>query len=95
MHHEGENLELGSLPRVFAICYRILDRSCKDAATRCLVPIGVEHNDQCHDRWLTEAINNIIGASLLILNVQMELLQIGGPFLMVIVLQLPLCLYEL
>ncbi len=59
------------------------------------MPTGVEHSDQHHDRWLAEAINNIIGASLLILYVQMELLQIGGPFLMAIVLQLPLCLYEL
>ena len=53
---------------------------------RCLVHTGVEHNDQRHDRWSTEAINDIIGVALLILNVQMELLQIGGSFLMVIVL---------
>lgn len=57
--------------------------------------IGVEHNDQRHVRWSDEVIHNIIGATILILNVQMELLQIGGPFLMAIVLQLPLCLHEL
>ena len=60
-----------------------------------LVPTRVEHSDQRHDRWSAEAINDIIGASFLILNVQMELLQVGGPFLMAIVLQIPLCLYKL
>jgi hypothetical protein len=59
------------------------------------VPTGVEHSDQCHDWWSAEAVCNIIGVSLLVLNVQMELLQVCGPFLMVIILQLPLCLYEL
>ena len=59
------------------------------------MPTGVEHSDQCHDWWSAEAINKIIGVALLILNFQMELLQIGGPFFMVIVLQLPLYMYEL
>ena len=59
------------------------------------MPIRVEHSDQRHDQWLADTVNNIIGASLLILNVQMELLQIGGPFLTVIVLQFRFCLYEL
>lgn len=40
-------------------------------------------------------MSDVIGASLLILNAKMELLQIGGPFMMAVVLQLPLCLYEL
>ena len=62
---------------------------------RYLVPIGVKHSDQRHDRWLIEAMSDIIGASLLIINVQMELLQIGGPFFMAIKLQLPLCMYDL
>ena len=60
-----------------------------------LVPIRVEHSDQHHDWWFAEAFCNIIGVTLLVLNVQMELLQVCGPFLMEIVLQLPLCLYEL
>jgi hypothetical protein len=55
----------------------------------------VEHDGYRHDRWSTEAICNIIGATLLVLDVQKKLLQICGPLLMVIVLQLPLCLYEL
>jgi len=59
------------------------------------MPIRVEHSDQSHEWWSTEAINAFIGASLLILNVQMEMLQIGGVFLMEIILQLPLCMYEL
>lgn len=37
----------------------------------------------------------MIGVSLLVLNVQMDLLQVYGPFLMTIILQPPLCLYEL
>jgi len=37
----------------------------------------------------------MIGASLLILDVQMELLQICGKFMMAIILQLSLCMYEL
>ena len=60
-----------------------------------LVPIRVEHSDQCHHWWSIEATCNIMGAAILVLNVQMEMLQICGPFLMVIVLQISLCLYEL
>ena len=55
----------------------------------------IERSDQRHDRWSDEEINYIIGVALLILNVQMEILQISGPFLMAIILQLPLCLHEL
>ena len=39
-----------------------------------LVPIRVEHGGYRHDRWSAEAVFNIIGASLLILDVQMKLL---------------------
>lgn len=59
------------------------------------MPTGVDQSDQHHDPWAAEAINDIIGVSLLILNVQMELLQVCERFLMAIVLQLSLCLYEL
>ncbi len=48
-----------------------------------------------HDQWSAEAVYNIIGATLLVLNFQMELLQVCGTFLMAVILQLPLCLYEL
>ena len=37
----------------------------------------------------------MIGDTCLILDVQMEILQVGGPLLMVVVLQFPMCLYEL
>jgi hypothetical protein len=59
------------------------------------MPTRFENGGYRHDWWSTEEFYNIIGASLLILDVQMKLLQIYGPLLMVIVLQLPLCLYEL
>jgi len=44
---------------------------------------------------MAEANYNIICASLLILDIQMEFLQVCGPLLMAIILQLPLRLYEL
>ena len=62
---------------------------------RSLMPTRVENCGYGHDRWSAEAICNIIGATFLVLDVQMKLLQICGPLLMEIVLQLPLCLYEL
>ena len=62
---------------------------------RSLVPTRVEHGGERHDWWSAEVVCNIIGATLLVLDVQMKLLQICGPLLMVIILQLPLCLYEL
>ena len=62
---------------------------------RSLVPTRVEHGGERHDRWSDEEVCNIIGATLLVLDVQMKLLQICGPLLMAIILQLPLCLYEL
>ena len=41
---------------------------------RSLVPTRVEHGGYRHDRWPAEAVCNIIGASLLVLDVQMKLL---------------------
>ena len=60
-----------------------------------LVPTRVENCGYGHDRWSTEVVGNIIGATLLVPDVQMKLLQICEPLLMAIVLQIPLCLYEL
>jgi hypothetical protein len=37
----------------------------------------------------------MVGASLLVLDVQMELLQVRGPLLMVVIMYLSLCLHEL
>ena len=42
-----------------------------------------------------DTVSETIGDTCLILDVDMELLQVGGPLLMVIILQLPLCIYEL
>jgi len=59
------------------------------------VPTRVEHGVYRHDQWSTEVVCNIIGATLLVLDVQMKLFHICGPLMMAVVLQLPLCLYEL
>jgi hypothetical protein len=60
-----------------------------------LVAIRIENNGECHDWGLVEEINESVGTSFFILNVEVELLQIGGPLLMVVILQFSLCLYEL
>jgi hypothetical protein len=44
---------------------------------------------------LVEAINDSVGTSYFILDVEVELLQIGGPLLMAVILQFALCLHEL
>ena len=41
---------------------------------RGLVPTRVEHGGYRHDRWSAKAVCNIVGASLLVLDVQMKLL---------------------
>ena len=60
-----------------------------------LMPKRVENGGYGHDRWSAEAVCNIIGATLLVIDVQMKLLEICRPLLMAIILKLPLCLYEL
>jgi hypothetical protein len=55
----------------------------------------MEHSGECSHRRPTEAFNNMIEDTFLILDVDMELMQVGGPLLMVVILQFPLCLYEL
>ena len=59
------------------------------------MPTRVENSGYGHDRWSAKAVCNIIGDALLVLDVKIKLLQICGPPLLAIVLQLPLCLYEL
>jgi hypothetical protein len=56
---------------------------------------GMEHIGKCSHRRSTEAISDMIGDTCLILDVDMELLQVGGPLLMAVILQFTLCLYEL
>jgi hypothetical protein len=55
----------------------------------------MEHSGKCSHRRLNEVVSGTIRDTCLLLDVEMELLQVGGPLLMVIVLQFPLCLYEL
>jgi hypothetical protein len=56
---------------------------------------GMDHSGNCNHRRPTEVVNDMIRDTYLLLDVDMELLQVGGPILMVVVLQFPLCLYEL
>jgi hypothetical protein len=63
--------------------------------SRCLMVARVYHCGECRDWQSTEAINDVIGASYFILDVKVELLQVCGPLLIVIILQFSLCLHEL
>jgi hypothetical protein len=56
---------------------------------------GMEHDGECSHGRSTEVVNDKICAPCLILDVEMELLKVGGPLLMAVILQLTLCLYEL
>ena len=60
-----------------------------------LMAVGVYHHGECRDWWSVEAINNAVGASCFILNVEVELLQLCVPLLMAVILQFSLCLHEL
>jgi hypothetical protein len=62
---------------------------------RCFMYTGMEHSGECNHRRSTKAVNDTIGDTCLILDVDMELLQVGGPLMMLVILQSPLCLYEL
>jgi hypothetical protein len=53
------------------------------------------HRGECREWWSAEEINNVIGASCCILDAEVELLQVCGPILMVVILQFALCLHEL
>ena len=61
---------------------------------RCLMPIGMEHGGECRNERSTEAVNDMICAPCIILDVEMELLQVGGPLLMVVILQFALDLHK-
>jgi hypothetical protein len=62
---------------------------------RCLMSTRMEHGGEFSHGRLTEAVSNTICAPCLTLDVEMELLQVGGQLLMEVIMQLPLCLYEL
>jgi hypothetical protein len=55
----------------------------------------MEHNGKCSHRRSTKEVSDMIGDTCLILYVEMELLQVGGPLMMEVILQFPSCLYEL
>jgi hypothetical protein len=70
----------------------------------CLIEVGpfgglmaarIEHCGECRNWRSAEEINDSVGPSYFILDVELELLQICGPLLMGIILQFTLCLHEL
>jgi hypothetical protein len=61
----------------------------------CLIPMGMEHGGECSNDRSNGTVSNMICGPYLILYVDMELLQVCRPLLMEVVLQFPLCLYEM
>jgi hypothetical protein len=57
--------------------------------------IGMDHSGECSHGRSIDVVSDRICAPCIILDVEMELLQVAEPILMVVILQLPLCLYEL
>lgn len=57
--------------------------------------IEIEDCGQCHDQRSTGIVYNLIGVSLLVLDVQVELLKVCGPLLMEVVPQLASSLHKL
>jgi hypothetical protein len=56
---------------------------------------GMEHSGECSHGRSTQVVSEMILYPCLILDVEMELSQVGGPLMMAVILQFPLCLYEL
>jgi hypothetical protein len=67
----------------------------KLGSLRCLMSTRMENSGECNHGRSNEAVNDTICAPCLILDVEMELLQVGVPLLMEVILHFPLCLYEL
>ena len=70
----------------------------------CLIEVGtsrglmatrIEHCGECHNWSSIEAINDSVGTSYFILDVEVELLQICGPILMAVIFQFSSCLHEM
>jgi hypothetical protein len=57
---------------------------------RCFMSKGMKHSGECSHRRSTKAVKDTIGDPYLILDIEMELLQVGETLLMVVVLQFPL-----
>jgi hypothetical protein len=62
---------------------------------RCLMPLGMEYGGECNHGRSIEEGSDMICSPCLILDVEMELLQVCKALSMLVILQLPLCLYEL
>jgi hypothetical protein len=62
---------------------------------RFLMPTTMENDGECSHERSTEAFKDTIFDPYLILDIEMELLQVCKPLLMVVIMQHPLCLYEL
>jgi hypothetical protein len=63
--------------------------------SRGLMATRIYHRGEFHDWRSAKAINDVIGASCFILDVEVELLQVCGPLLMAVILQFSLCFHEL
>jgi hypothetical protein len=59
-----------------------------------LMAARVYHCGECRDWRSVEEINDAVGASCFILDVEVELSQVCGPLLMEVILQFSLCLHE-
>jgi hypothetical protein len=66
---------------------------------RCSMSTGMEPSGDCSHMRPTREVSDMIADTYLntylIFYVEMEFLQVGGPLLMAVILQFPLCLYEL
>jgi hypothetical protein len=63
--------------------------------SRGLVAAQIENYGECHDWRVAKEINDLIGTSCFILDVELELVQIYGTLFMAVILQFSLCLHEL
>jgi hypothetical protein len=55
----------------------------------CFMSTGMEHSGECSHMRPTEGVSDMIGDTCLILDVEMELLHVGGPLMMAVVLEFP------
>jgi hypothetical protein len=60
-----------------------------------LMAVGVWHRGECFNWRAVEEINDNFGASCLILDVEMEVLEVSRPLLMEVILQFFLCLRKM
>jgi hypothetical protein len=61
---------------------------------KCLMSTRMNHGGERNHERSIESVIDIVFSPCIILDVEMERMQVGGPLMMVVVLQLPMCLYE-